>query len=226
MTPADLDRSEILQYLRTPELDETLSAQLDDAIEALCRAAQPRTVWRQIPLAHTDSGVVLGTLQLMGEDIALHLSGCEAAVLLAATLSGSTDNLIRRAERSDMTKALLLDAAAGAAIEYLCNSLEQELKQMLPFPYFTERFSAGYGDFPISQQADLVRLLDAEKRIGLTVTPQSTMVPMKSVTALIGLSHQPVKDARRFCCGQNCGECPYREGCPGGEPPVGSADSR
>ena len=215
MTPADIDRSEILQYLRTPVLDEQLSVQLETAIEELCRAAQPRTLWRQLPLTHTDSGVLLGTLPLMGKDIALHLSGCEAAVLLAATLSGSTDRLIRRAERSDMTKALLLDAAAGAAIEHLCNRLEQELKQTLPYPYFTERFSAGYGDFPISQQADLVRLLNAEKRIGLTVTPQSTMVPMKSVTALIGLSHQPVKDARRFCCGSSCAECPYREGCAG-----------
>ena len=134
MTPADFDRTEILQFLRTPSLDERLTAELDAAIEALCRAAQPRTVWRQIPLTHTESGVVLGTLPLIGKDIALHLSGCEAAVLLAATLSGSTDSLIRRAERSDMTKALLLDAAAGAAIEHICSALEQELKKTLPYP--------------------------------------------------------------------------------------------
>lgn len=213
MTPADFDRKEILGYLHTPALDERLSAMLEEAIAALCAAAQPRTVWRQIPLTHTDSGVVLGTLPLLGDDIALHLSGCEAAVLLAATLSGGTDSLIRRAERSDMTKALLLDAVAGAAIEHICSGLERQLRQTLPYPYFTERFSAGYGDFPISQQGDLVRLLDATRRIGLTVTPQSTMLPMKSVTALIGLSHQPVKDARRFGCGRNCGECPYRSGC-------------
>ena len=216
MTPADFDRSEILGYLHTPSLDERLSAMLEDAISALCAAAQPRTIWRQLPVTHTASGVLLGTLPLLGDDIALHLSGCEAAVLLAATLSGSTDSLIRRAERSDMTKALLLDAVAGAAIEKICNELEQQLRQSLPYPYFTERFSAGYGDFPISQQGDLVRLLDATRKIGLTVTPQCTMLPMKSVTALIGLLHQPVQDARRFGCGKDCTECPYRSGCPVG----------
>lgn len=214
MTPADFDRREILGYLHTPSLDDRLSAMLEEAISALCAAAEPRTIWKQFPVTHTEEGVRLGGLLLHGADIALHLSGCEAAVLLAATLSGSTDSLIRRAERTDMTKALLLDAVAGAAIEKLCNELEQELRQTLPYPYFTERFSAGYGDFPIAQQAELVRMLDAARRIGLTVTPQSTMLPMKSVTALIGLSHQPATDARRFGCGRDCTECPYRSGCP------------
>ena len=33
MNPADLDRDEILMYLRTPELDDSLSAMLDDCTE-------------------------------------------------------------------------------------------------------------------------------------------------------------------------------------------------
>ncbi len=215
MTPADFSRDEILSYLRTPALNDALSAMLDESIAEMCSAVQPRTVWRQLPVQHTAEGVSVGGLLLKGKDIALHLTGCESAVLLAATLSAGTDALIRRAERSDMTKALMLDAAAGAAIEHVCNELEQQLKQSLPYPYFTERFSPGYGDLPITQQADVIRLLDAPRRIGLTVTPHSTMLPMKSVTAVIGLSHQPVKDARRFCCGNSCAECPYRDGCAG-----------
>ena len=213
MTPADLSRTEILSYLHTPELTPGLSALLDESIAEMCDAVLPRTIWRQLPVQHTEAGVTVGGMLLHGDDIALHLSGCSDAVLMAATLSAGADTLIRRAERADMTKALMLDAVAGAAIEFVCNQLEQQLRAALPYPYFTERFSPGYGDLPIAQQADVIALLDAPRKIGLTVTPHSTMLPMKSVTAVIGLSHQPVKDARRFCCGQSCAECPYHDGC-------------
>lgn len=213
MKPEELNRDEILMYLHTPSLEPELNDMLDECIKSLCAAAQPRTIWRMLPVEHTDAGVKLGGLLLGGNDIALHLTGCREAVLLAATLSAPVDALIRRSEISDMTRALMYDAIAGAAIEHVCNTLEIKLRQELGYPYYTERFSAGYGDFPISQQTDLIRLLDAQRKIGLTVTPRNTLLPMKSVTALIGLSYQPVKDARRYCCGKSCAECPNREGC-------------
>lgn len=215
MKPSDLDRSEILTYLHTPALDAELSAILDECIGQLCEAAQPRTTYRVLPVVHTAEGVTLGGVPLLGEDIARHLTGCKEAVLLAATLSASVDALIRRVSVTDMTRAVMLDAAAGAAIEFVCNQLESEIKANYPYPYYTARFSAGYGDFPITQQGDLIRMLDAPRRIGLTVTTAQTLLPMKSVTAVIGLSHSPVQDARRFCCGKSCAECPYFRDCPG-----------
>lgn len=214
MKPDDLDRSEILMYLNTPSLDENLSAMLEDCVKKLCASAQPRTVYRVLPVEHTASGVLLGGLPLQGEDIALHLTGCKEAVLLAATLSAPVDALIRRASVTDMTLAVMYDAVAGAAVERVCNDLEAEIRTKYPYPYYTARFSAGYGDFPITQQGALVQMLDAPRKIGLTVTPAQTLLPMKSVTAVMGMSHEPVKDARRFCCGNSCEECPYHETCP------------
>ena len=214
MTPADLSREEILMFLNTPEPGGHLSEMLDECTAELCKAAQPRTIYRVLPVEHTENGVTLGGLALQGKDIALHLTGCREAVLLAATLSAPADALIRRAEFTDMTKAVMLDAVAGAAVEHVCNELEAEIKAKYPYPYYTARFSAGYGDFPITQQGDLVKMLDAPRKIGLTVTPAQTLLPLKSVTAVMGMSHEPVKDARRFCCGNSCAECPYHEDCP------------
>ncbi|MCQ2416314.1 MAG: hypothetical protein MJ071_00690 [Oscillospiraceae bacterium] len=213
MQPSELDRQEILMYLRTPELDAQLSETLEQCMEELCRAANPRTIYRLLPVEHKAEGVYLGGLLLQGKDIAAHLTGCTEAVLMAVTLSAPVDALIRRAEVSDMTKAVMLDAVAGAAVEKVCNDLEEEIKQKYPYPYYTARFSAGYGDFPIAQQQSLLQLADATRKIGLTVTPNQMLLPMKSVTAVMGLSHQPVKDARRFCCGNSCGECPYHDDC-------------
>ena len=213
MTPADFDRAELLSYLRTPALDDSLSKVLEDCLESLCAVIEPRTIWRVLPAEHTKDGVTLGGLLLGGKDIAEHLTGCNEAVLLAATLSGGVDSVIRRAQLTDMTKAVLYDAIAGAAIEHVCEDLEKQFRAQLPYEYFTERFSAGYGDFPLTQQADLIQMLDAPRKIGLTVTPRMTLLPMKSVTAVIGLSHEPVKDARRYSCGNSCALCPMREDC-------------
>ena len=146
MTPADLSRDEILMFLNTPEPGGHLSAMLDDCTEALCKAAQPRTIYRVLPVVHTDTGVTLGGLALQGKDIALHLTGCSEAVLLAATLSAPVDALIRRAEFTDMTRAVMLDAVAGAAVEHVCNELEAEIRAKYPYPYYTARFSADVYD--------------------------------------------------------------------------------
>ena len=213
MRSTDLDRSEIMMYMGTPKLDDKLSQMLDSCTDQLCKASQPRTVYRVLDVEHTPNGVLVGGIPLEGKDIALHLEGCEKAVLMAATLSSSVDTLIRRAQHGDMTKALMYDAAAGAAIEFMCGELEKEIKHANPYPFYTARFSPGYGDLPITHQKEILNVLDAARKIGLTVTNAHTLLPLKSVTAIIGLSNSPVNDARRFGCAKSCSDCPYNKTC-------------
>ena len=213
MNPNDLDRAQILACVNMPVSEGLLAEMLEECIKELCKAAQPRTIYRVLTVEHTKNGVRLGGLPLLGKDIALHLSGCREAVLLGATLSASVDALIRRSSVADMTKMIMYNGIANAAIEHVCNALEAEIKAKYPYPYYTERFSAGYGDFPLTQQGELVGLLDAARKIGLTVTPSQMLLPMKSVTAIMGMSHEPVKDARRICYAGSCEECPYHDDC-------------
>ena len=73
------------------------------------------------------------------------------------------------------------------------------------------RFSPGYGDALLSASADLIALLDATRRIGLAMTRSYMMTPIKSVTALIGISDQN-EDRTRDC--SRCSarpDCPYRK---------------
>ena len=216
MKPEQLDRGMILRMLHlTEDSDPALLSTLSRCISVLCDACSPRSTWRLLPVTHTESGVTLGGLLLGGTDIAKHLTGCDCAILLAATLSSRVDDLIRKAERTDLMDAVMLDAAAAAAIEFVCDDLTETLRARFSaeYPYLTERFSAGYGDFPLSQQGELIAMLDAPRRIGLTVTQNQMLLPLKSVTAVIGLSKQPTADARRFGCGKSCALCPYKDDC-------------
>ena len=78
------------------------------------------------------------------------------------------------------------------------------------------RFSPGYGDAPLSASEDLIALLDATRRIGLSMTRSYMMTPIKSITALIGISERN-EDRRRDCSNCPAGpDCPYRKGGEGG----------
>ena len=74
--------------------------------------------------------------------------------------------------------------AGGVASDIAC----EEIRRMLgPGWGLRPRFSPGYGDFPLEYQRELLGVLDAAKRIGLTLTDSLLMAPSKSVTAVIGV---------------------------------------
>lgn len=204
---------EIRRNLGCRNLDAQTLAHSEQALKLLQKTVKPRSVWKFYPLQHKGNGVFIGDIQLEGKDIRKHLQGCEAAAIMAATLSVSAEVTLRRLAAEDMALALVADAAASALVEQLCDRTEQEIRERVPYGFMTARFSPGYGDLPLETQPVLLRLTNAARSLGITVTPQNILLPQKSVTALIGLSHQPVQDARRFICGVRCEGCPRYEEC-------------
>ena len=126
---------------------------------------------------------------------------------MAATLGAEAEALIRRTQRRSMADAVILDAAASAAIEQVCDALCEELQAAVAPRYLTTRFSPGYGDMPLSDQATLFRVLDVERRIGVSLTDGGLMLPQKSVTAILGLSNCPTQTRG------GCESCINHESC-------------
>lgn len=188
--------------------DASLLAVVSDCEEKLRRAVLPGVVYRVLPLCRENGVLSAGGMVLAGEDIARHLAECDRIILMAATLSGQADQLIHRVGISDMTRSLAMDALASAGIEQVCNRAEECFREQLPEVYFTWRFSPGYGDLPLALQPEILQLLDAQKRLGLTVTPEHILIPRKSVTAIIGLADHPLKKGAR-----GCATCRMRETC-------------
>ena len=67
-------------------------------------------------------------------------------------------------------------------------------------------------DWDLGAQPLVLDLLQAPKRLGLTLTAGGMLVPEKSVTALVGIS-----DRKEEACGQKCmrctkTDCPFRAG--------------
>ncbi len=209
-----IDRAETLRYLgcRGAFPPAEVAEQVDRMAAEILRTARPRWVYRECALEWESSGLkISGTsLELPGKDIRALLQGCSSAVFFAATLGAETEALIRRAELTDMGKALVLDCCMSAAVENICDNLQKELEKDYRGRglFLTDRYSPGYGDLPVTAQGDFLTLLNASRRIGLTCTAESILVPRKSVTAVMGVARSP--RPRR----EKCGECALADSCP------------
>ena len=161
-------------------LPDALTVPAQSAIEELLSSCLPQYHYRLLSVQE------LPNILLSGQDIRRHLSGCERCILLAATLGAQADRLIRRAQITDMNRALWLDAAASATIEAVCDAAQSAISAQLHCG-LTSRFSCGYGDFPLAAQGAILELLDTPRKIGLTLGESGMMIPLKSVTALMGV---------------------------------------
>lgn len=203
--PERFDTRQALRYLgiSTEEPDSATRALLRRAERTLRAAAGPRAV--AVRAARDDISPYL-----QGNDILRHLEGCGSCVLLACTLGARVDAALRAAGASDMAYAVVLDALASVAVEQTADAAEQTLRneERGEGQFLTGRFSPGYGDYPIAVQNDLLRLLDAPRKIGLCATPAHLLTPRKSVTAVLGVAGHPVTGRRA-----GCANCALRERC-------------
>lgn len=178
---------EIVRYALGAKIDpipQDFLQQAQSAADELLRVCQPQYHY----LVHPVQPLLDSFLS--GKDIRRHLNGCTDCVLLCATLGAQVDTLIRRTQFHDMAKALWLDAAASTAIEEVCDGVQQSISDTLQ-KQLTTRFSCGYGDLPLNAQAHFLSILDAHRKIGLTLSVSGMLMPIKSVTAVIGIFDDP-----------------------------------
>ena len=66
------------------------------------------------------------------------------------------------------------------------------------------------GDFSITHQEQILSMLEAPKRIGLSMMESSMLTPVKSVTAVIGVSAEQEPCHRKGCEACEKKDCIYR----------------
>lgn len=211
-----LNFDEALRYMgcKTNMNDSRIFDMLSECEKLVIANSVPRYCYKKFDITHSENGVELinTSLILSGEDIKRHLNGCFGVVVMCATLSGKIDRLIRKAQLEDMSKAMAINSLASVAVEQLCDKAEEEIYSALTDCYKTWRYSPGYGDLPITLQKDILNILDAPRKIGLCTDNSMMLTPVKSVTAIIGLSHSPVSPEKRGClCCNLKNTCQFRK---------------
>ncbi len=197
-----LNRNEAVRYLGGAgiELGYRMDRLMDECEKEIIEKASPKFLYVQRDLPCPE---IMG-----GKDIENHLNGCTEAVIMCATLGTEIDRLLRVSQISDMARAVVLDSFASVAIEQVCNRVDEMIAEENSGMYMTFRFSPGYGDYPIKLQKNILNILDAPRRIGLTTNDNYLLMPSKSVTAVLGLSPEPIERRKR-----GCAVCNMRDNC-------------
>ena len=205
---------EALRYMRAAQPDGETRRLAEETAGMLERRLNPRFLWRAFRIKREAPELLLeeSGLALPGTLAERMLEDCDTAVLLACTLGAGFDRMLKEWEARDMARAAVMDFCGSAWAEAVCDGAEQEIRARFPGKYLTDRFSPGYGDLPLSLQAGFLQVLDAGRKLGITVNESFLLLPCKSVTAVIGLSDRPQRARIRGCA--VCGlreDCEYRK---------------
>lgn len=213
----DIQKREVLRYMGCHENldDEKTMSSIDECIDEANGIATQGVAFGVFDIKKVRDGIEIGNsgLVLAGDSISKHLEGCEKCAIMAATLGSELDMRIRYYSKASLSKGIILDACGAAGVESLCDSAEESIKAIAKNEGYntTFRYSPGYGDLPLDVQPGILRLLDAQKKIGLTATDSLLLIPRKSVTAIIGFSKKKTR-SKLTCgiCSMN-GKCKYQK---------------
>ena len=203
-------------YIRTKEavrylgygknaVDDKTLQEIQDSFRELERLADKKSIYRIFELSLKDENELkIGNVEIYSRNLRTNLKDCKQVVLFAATLGAEVDRLIRKMQVVDMAKAVVMQACAATLLEEYCDELQQKIAEHMQEQgkYIRPRFSPGYGDFSIQHQKAVLAMLEASKRIGVTMTDSYMLTPTKSVTAVIGIG-----DAEMNCNLNSCEEC-------------------
>ncbi len=200
-------RKEMLRYSGAKnQTSDGLSSLIDECIAESCNAfgkvcytvLSVEELYSLIPLAKDSAG------------LSKYLQNASKIVLFAATVGIEIDRLLHRYSAISPAKALIFQAIGAERVEATCDEFCNQLPKLFAGESVaSSRFSPGYGDFSIEAQRGIFSVLNPEKHIGVTLTDSMLMSPTKSVTAIVKITSQPLKEFNETqkcvaCENQNC----------------------
>ena len=143
----------------------------------------------------------------MGNIILCQLRGSEAFALFICTSGLEFETYQHRLkEQGDMVRVFIADALGSVIAEKCADQMEKALQESIDKLGWkhTNRFSPGYCGWHVSQQQLLFPLFQGHT-CGVKLTDSSLMIPIKSVSGIIGLGEKVRK------LEYTCGLCDFKQ---------------
>lgn len=110
----------------------------------------------------------------------------------------------------DLVAGYIFDAVASITVEACADALHEHIKEkmLLKNQKVTNRYSPGYCNWKVNDQHLLFSLLP-KKFCGIDLTDSALMLPIKSVSGIIGVGDK-VRYSEYNCNGCNIKDCTYK----------------
>ena len=161
-----------------------ITNEYDDLIERFNSIAKYRFAYVQVPVTVDEDKCIFDCGTVISSSLSKILNGCNEAIFFAVSAGIESDRLIARASIQSSNKSFILDSIGSAMIESFADYINELIVKN---QNATKRFSPGYADFPLEFQRTLLKRLNAEATVGISLSNELLMTPMKSITAVIGI---------------------------------------
>ena len=180
----EISEKEVIRYLGMKEADSQIEAQVRKEISGVYDNATLKASYIRVPIVVKDNEVDFGFDVVKSKSLAINLKDCKEAYIFVATLGILNDRAIEKRFKMDRLSGAIFDCASTTLIESFCDYVNEYFgKENKLRP----RFSPGYGDFSIEHQKSILKVLEAYKNVGVTLTESLMMIPSKTVTAVVGI---------------------------------------
>lgn len=205
-----VDKSEVFRYLTASCDDENTKELVNEALFECKEKFSYKVCYAEFPIEFKNGEIDFGFMKSDSTSLIKNLSGCKSAVVFGATVGIEIDRLIYKYGKISPSKAIAFQAIGAERVECLCDMFCKELEKSKEDLYLRPRFSPGYGDFDLSAQKEIFKVLDCPKKIGLTLNESLIMSPSKSVTAIVGMSEYKDGCDDKRCENCNMEKCLYK----------------
>ena len=177
-----------LRYLGAKEEDESAILMLRSVLKENRSLFVPRMVTASFRVSDHSPAITFegSEIRLEGESIRRHFEGATEGLFSAFTLGVALDKKVRELSLTRPSESVALNALGSTYAERKADALLKELRLLKEKDGFTTnfRFCPGYGDLPLRTNAAIVAALGATKKIGLTVTEEGLLLPLKSIVGV------------------------------------------
>lgn len=195
--PFEINEKRILRELKIPikkrldDLDEeSLRKELKNVIEIAYGLIHGKACYSTFRIKSiSENKVILDKSETLikGGKMVNILKDCEYCSIFVSTIGTELESYVSKMAKDNPSGAFYLEQVGNWMAEYMAEAVNDRIAQDIIKAGFApkKRFSAGYGDWSITSQKEILELTEA-KRIGVTLSESYLMIPRKSVSALIG----------------------------------------
>jgi hypothetical protein len=142
-----------------------------------------------------------------------YFRGDDKIALALCTIGDELENKVSELnQKGELARAVVLDAVGSVAAENAADFINLQICEWCQKRGWgtSQRFSPGYGNWPLEGQKFIFSLLPAE-RIKVRLNQSCMMIPIKTVSFAIKIGEEFVSlSKKRICEICNLKNCPYR----------------
>jgi hypothetical protein len=177
---------------------------LDDAIknsiEIIAQSAQPIggfVIISSDKVTFRSNGILINGVQLESEKIiSRYFKQAQSIAIMLSTIGDKPESISKQLiNQGDTLAGYIIDSAASLAVERTADLVERKLNETVNSDGFkaTNRYSPGYCGWNVSDQHKLFSFLP-ENFCGVKLNESALMIPIKSVSAIVGLGNDVIKE--------------------------------